>query len=263
MFPPEDSYVLDQILAMRPLRLRWVFIEANYLAGMAKRGLDSTKRQIYWRDWTRTSLMNRSVLALPSKPARKVDQTLEKRWALLRKKMDGLVENTALFLQNTMCLGRGSEILESVTALKPAVAEDLSALGKAGDGWVRNQSRVMQGEELAEFERAIAARAVKPAEPKEMDAVSQESLAAMLAKIEKAGALPVIVITPTTLERYLYPKPELAARYPILDFSDVRRYPDLYAREYRLDAGHVNTAGAEIFTRLLAERFMHEVRKPR
>ncbi len=259
MFPPEDSYVLDQILAMRPLRLRWIFIEANYLTGIGKRGLDSTKRQLYWRDWTRTRLMNRSVLALPSKPARKADQTLAKRWVLVRKKLDGLEENTALFLQNALCLGRGSEILESRTALKPAVIEDLSALGKAGDGWVRNQSRVMQGEELGEFERAIAARAVKPAEPKEMDAVSQESLASMLAKIEKAGALPVIVIPPTTLARYLYPKPELAARYPILDFSDVRRYPALYARENRLDAGHVNTAGAEIFTRLLAERFLGEV----
>jgi hypothetical protein len=40
------------------------------------------------------------------------------------------------------------------------------------------------------------------------------------------------------------------------DFSDVAKYPQLYAIEHRLDGHHLNSAGADAFTRALVERLL-------
>lgn len=41
----------------------------------------------------------------------------------------------------------------------------------------------------------------------------------------------------------------------IWNFSDLQRYPELFAAENRLDYVHVNSAGVRHFSRALAERF--------
>jgi hypothetical protein len=40
----------------------------------------------------------------------------------------------------------------------------------------------------------------------------------------------------------------------MLDFSDPARYPELYDPRHRYDSDHLNLAGAEMFSRLLAAR---------
>ena len=45
------------------------------------------------------------------------------------------------------------------------------------------------------------------------------------------------------------------AGVPVFDFSDIDRYPELYATENHKDGVHLNLAGAEIFSRELAALF--------
>ena len=63
-----------------------------------------------------------------------------------------------------------------------------------------------------------------------------------------------------TAKRVFYPRPERAQRSMVLDLNDPVRFPELYENRYRLDTDHLNTAGADVFTRLLAEQWSAAVK---
>jgi hypothetical protein len=76
----------------------------------------------------------------------------------------------------------------------------------------------------------------------------------MLVMIRAAGAQPILFHAPTPSE-VVY-TPDARSRAPLLDFSDEQRYPALFLTEYRQDHGHLNEAGARVFSRLLAEEWI-------
>src|SRR5438477_9230898 len=61
MHPPENFYVLDQILKTDPHRLKWVFLETASLETKLHKVL-GTERAVYWHDWARTALIVRKAL---------------------------------------------------------------------------------------------------------------------------------------------------------------------------------------------------------
>ena len=111
----------------------------------------------------------------------------------------------------------------------------------------------MTGQRLAEYEREYADRLKKPPRAFPLNEVAQEHLERMLAMIREAGAEPVLFITPPTSPAKLVPRRPM--KVPLLDFTDVHRWPELFVHENRLDTGHVNAAGARVFTRMIFEEF--------
>src|SRR6202044_3122926 len=63
MVPPEDSYVLEQILRRPHRRLRWVFLEVMPLGGQFDAALAGTGRMDYWHDVRRMRLLTRRAVA--------------------------------------------------------------------------------------------------------------------------------------------------------------------------------------------------------
>jgi hypothetical protein len=82
----------------------------------------------------------------------------------------------------------------------------------------------------------------------------------LITKIERTGATPVLIVPPTTSKKNFFPLPGRERGTIILDFSDPARFPELYEVRHRLDSEHTNTAGSEVFTRLLAERWAEAVK---
>jgi hypothetical protein len=82
----------------------------------------------------------------------------------------------------------------------------------------------------------------------------------MIAKVERLGAKPVLIVTPITARRVFYPLPERARKTIVLDFNDPMRFPELYESRNRIDTDHLNAAGAKVFTRLLAEQWSAAVK---
>jgi len=74
----------------------------------------------------------------------------------------------------------------------------------------------------------------------------------MLAAARRHGAEPILFLAPTSSGVVFHPSHEVA---PLFDFSDPAQWPALFEPRYRADIGHLNSAGAEVFTRALAERF--------
>ena len=64
MAVPEDAWMLEQILASRPARLRWVFLEIDFFQTAIKDGEKGTLRSVAWHDWPRFWSLCRRLTAM-------------------------------------------------------------------------------------------------------------------------------------------------------------------------------------------------------
>ncbi len=71
----------------------------------------------------------------------------------------------------------------------------------------------------------------------------------------------MLVVPPTTSKRNFYPTEARAKKTIVLDFCDLEKFPELYEHRYRLDTDHLNTAGAEVFTRIFAKEWADAVQR--
>ncbi len=253
MHPVEDGYVFDRILEHPSTRLRWVFIELAALRIDLAKDKSGTVREVYWHDWPRLRLLwQRAWAPKPTNSQKKV--RLGKRWVQLQEPLGHFFEHLRLFLQNTSHVGRGALLTDLLRSSPPA---QKVRPPPEFDGWSKTGlPERMTGRALQDYERELAERRLAPARKDFADRASQEALRRMIGKVRSCGAEPVLIVPPTTAKRNFFPEPGIAKSVIVLDFSDLDRFPALYENEHRLDTGHLNTAGAEVFTRSLARRFL-------
>ncbi len=252
---PEDGYVLDLALRAAPPRLRYVFIELSYFsADFAGEGA-KTIRAPYWHDLERTVAVWRQLFAEDLqriKPLKKKGRWRWNRWLPEMREWAGLMtEHGRLFVLRGTNLGRGAAMWRIACGIG-RVNDSLAPLGPGRDGFIPSDE-VLNGANLAEYDRLIGALKSGPSRVRTLDRVPQENLETMLAKVRARGAEPILVIAPSSGGYVLKPRRAIA---PILDFSDPHQWPALFDPRYRADITHLNTAGAEVFTRALATRFL-------
>jgi hypothetical protein len=258
---PEDGYVLEQALRMAPPRLRYVFIELSYFrANFAGQGAE-TIRAAYWHDGERTLAVWRQLLNEDwrrIKPRKKRKKDRWSGWLADVTEWAGVMDAHArLFFQRATNLGRGAAWLRVGTGLRQPT-DPLSPLGPARDGFIPSDN-VIGGSMLADYERELAALPAGRSRQRQLDRVPQDYLEATLAKVRACGAEPILFVAPIHSGLVFHPRREVA---PLLDFSDPQRWPELFLPQYRADPGHLNSAGAEAFTRALAARFFAEAKLP-
>jgi hypothetical protein len=259
MRPPEDAYYLDYLLRTPPKHLRWVFIELAGMRTSVDRDKLGTVRGVYWHDWPRLRLLfERALYLRPERKKWKWRKELNERLEPLAD----FAEHLPLFIQNQTNLGRGSILTARLVSTAPARrAPATGTLGEDFAGWVRTgRPEEMIGSELAAFDKALAERRIAPPYRDPGDPVSQKALEIMLAKIEKLGATPVLIVPPTTNKRNFYPLPEREKKTLVLDFCDLGKFPELYEHRYRLDTDHLNTEGADVFTRIFVKTWAEKLR---
>ncbi len=259
MRPPEDAYFLEQLLAARPENLRWVFIELGWLRAAIGDNQKGTMRAQYWHDWPRLWSIWKSVTQL--KPSEK-SRTPKRIWKEIRKPMAEFPQHIPLYLREMSNLGRGDiltrQLLYEPMDWRPTLP---NYLGDDLAGWVETgRGEGMTPHDLADLEEERAARLVQPAAKDFGDPVSVETLQEMLADVRRAGATPVLIIPPVTSKKIAAVPPKIAQETMVLDFNDLPRYPELYENQNRLDTNHLNTAGARVFTRIVAERWIEAVK---
>ena len=107
----------------------------------------------------------------------------------------------------------------------------------------------MDAAEIADYERELADEIARGKPDHFGDTESQAELARKRALAERFGAR-LVLIAPPTVGPAFAPLPESGLLF--LDFSSPARYPELFAAPHRLDHGHLNHAGALLYSRLLA-----------
>lgn len=253
MFAPEDGYLCEQIFRLHPQGLRQVFLEIGAFLPTAVENLESS-RSIAWHDWPRTRYVLESIF--PRKrweragARRKKRAEGEGRLAVLAEAWPLLAPHLRCFLEHCTNLGRGALLSERL--LQVSEGKDPS-LGPAGDGFTGLVGRP-EPAALAAFEQDLADRKITPVRDRPLDDLAEQNLERIVALIRAAGAEPILLNAPNATPLRLLPSRWLGL--PLLDFTDIARWPDFYLLRNRQDRGHLNKAGAEIYTRTFAEEWL-------
>ena len=264
MFPPESGFVLELLLKTKPRHLKWVFIELDELQTRRFPEAESTRRSLYWHDWKRTSLVFRHIF----------DAGHERSGlALLRKIGDLLVpgqrESEArglllfhgtLFVKNFMNIGRKIVLARWASHFwkKEALSTDL---GYTGDGYVPQIKKMPVAEEIlyeSDLERAVA-----QIESRFVSASTERAYKQLADEVRKAGATPIFLVTPIMAQIKLGFRPQSGIADTVMSFNNAMAYPQFYRKEMRADAGHLNSAASEEFTRLVAQNLSQLVHENR
>jgi hypothetical protein len=244
MRPPEDTFVLEHALKHRRKPLRWVFVECNPLRLSMRDEDRGTLRATYWHDTPRTATLFRRAFLADEKKRNWKDRSKQ-----VLEAWPDFYEHAEYWFQNSVELGRGNWVLENYLFDGKLPAIPTYDLGARKDGYRPSESpEHMNAAQLAAYEKELASMREKPPRIDHADPVSQDELRAKRQLIERAGARMVLLIPPFTSNRFFHPKPGPDAPL-LLNFSSPEQYPALFAPENHADSGHVNRAGAEIYTR--------------
>ena len=251
MHTPEDGWFLEQILARKPARLRRVFLEADFFDPGLEDGQAGTQRGVPWHDWTRFRQLCRRLAMMTTNLSTR-DQIAD----FFARQRD-FIDHLATFGQRQTQLGRGAQLFDRWRFAETPEPMHWEDLGENGDGFVpAHGGRAGEEKKTARLASVLAARKKEPPAPSQADRVSQAVLGEAIAQIRRAGAVPVLVLPPRTRVLYFVPSAENARHAAVVDLCRPAEFPDLYDLRYRLDTSHFNLAGAEIFTRLVAARFL-------
>lgn len=244
MRAPEDDYVLEIALAGRRVPLQILVLECNPLRLGIPDQDRGTTRAVYWHDTARLGLLWERVWAHRSDAP-----NVRLGVGVVTRNLLEFADHLQHWLSNTTRLGRGAALLaQALGGARPAPRP--SVLGPGGDGY--DPGRLLPSMHGEERERYLAEIDAAMREGKRIhygDTASQTELLRKRAVAARYGARLVLVAPPVTGEAFA---PLPASGLVFLDFSDPRRYPELFAVEHRNDRGHLNRAGARIYSRLLA-----------
>lgn len=240
MWPPESFYIMRQILAMKPARLRWVFIDGMEINTRINDAELSTQRAAYWHDGPHTWMAWQKISDM--------DLPFKAKWEQWAK--HGEILGTQWTNQ-----GIGAQWLEYEMGLakrKKAERWEPPASWRDTEGYEAEPERVFGGEARIKFQKEVAAARVDFA-PKPISPAYRKALEDISAEIRACGAQPILVLTPTINPKESFSNfpPDL----PVWSYQGPDRFPALYDSANHFDTAHLNDAGAKIFTDLLAKRF--------
>jgi hypothetical protein len=249
MHPPENFYVLEQILKTKPRNLKWVFLETADIETKLHQVL-GTERAVYWHDWPRTKLALRKALN-PRGDARWYIR-ISRLWLARRD----LANHLKLFAQRFVNIGRINLLSSKIRG--PETEAELE-LGPKRDGY-RLAGDAMSPETAVIFQKRLA-QEIAGARPKPLDPYADQAYRAYAERIRALGAAPLFVVPPLIFQSpvsFRHPPPP----GPLLSFNDARTYPMLFDSKVRIDDAHLTNEGAQEFTRLLAQEFLRRARQP-
>jgi hypothetical protein len=260
MYLPETAYLLEQILNLKPRKLRWVFIEYDELPTKWSPENQTSRRALYWADWKRVSLLLRKLtdagtdpLWRPS-PAKLRDIVLRQKD---EKNTHGLLTFYAgQFEKNYTNVARATDVLQYFLG-RDTKERRARYLGVASDGYVTRPNR-MSPEQVAAYERGLAA-AMAQTDTQSLSPYAVEGYRQCAQEVRKIGAMPIFLITPSTTEINVATE-NTGLTSVIMAFNDPRTYPSLYRSDVRRDGQHLTKSGAEEFTRILAANFVELAR---
>jgi hypothetical protein len=250
MHPPENFYVLEQILKTKPRNLKWVVLEMGDIQTKWDNIL-GTQRAVYWHDWPRTVLTLKKAMNPRGTAPWFIQAT--RLWLARRDLISNLTLCGRLFTN----AGRAAEFLPSEKRERFRDAD--VEIGPFRNGY-RGAGDAMSPERAAIFQQRLA-QEVSEASQKFLDPATEQGYRKAAAQIRQAGAAPLFVVAPVifqSIARFRQSPPP--AR--LVAFNDSRKYPALFDTRVRIDDGHLTNEGAAEFTRLLAQEFVRQMRQP-
>jgi hypothetical protein len=260
MYLPETSYLLEQILNLKPRNLRWVFIEYDELQTKWSPENQTSRRALYWADWKRVSLLLRKLTDAGTAPLWLPDPANLREILLPQndEKSTGslLTFYAGQFEKNYTNVARAADVLDYFLG-RDTRERRARYLGAASDGYVTRPNRMSPGQAAA-YERGLAVAmaqiGTRPLSPYTVEAYRQ-----CAEEVRNIGAAPIFLITPNTTQ--ISVATEITALPGVvMAFNNPQTYPSLYRSSVRRDGQHLTKSGAEEFTRVVAGNFVELAR---
>ncbi|MDQ6809230.1 MAG: hypothetical protein M3Z64_07375 [Verrucomicrobiota bacterium] len=246
MHPPENFFLFDEILKLKPTHLRSLIVEFEDIQSEPSPGMRGTRRLAYWHDWPRTSLALRRI----------IDPKGNGRWPakLIRTVLrhHNVALHLSLWAKESVNVGRVAELLVRPTAT------DEAQLGPRQDGF-RLPRAPMAPAQVPRYEQKLA-RETSNARPRFIDPYAEKTFREYAAKFHALGANSVFLVTPVVTQSPLRFRQSPPPPGPLLSFNDAHAYPQLYAAAIRADEAHLSQEGANEFSRLVATEFVRTAR---
>jgi hypothetical protein len=245
----ETEFVLNEILAMKPARLRWVFIEPALLRLRIADENARTQRVISWHDLGATLSATRGLLASDHDKMERVRE-IWKHWQAYCYRMTNL--------------GRVRLGLDEAPRRARALEPD-TVLGKKRNGYQplemrRRMRRHLEFlNQLEQYRKEVEDLAEHEVSAEPLDGFNARYLTRLRDAVESVGATPIFLITPSRQRGssdYVINARREGLLPHLMRFDDPRRFPELFEVDARFDAGHLSRKGALLLTRYLADRFV-------
>ena len=257
---PMQVYVLlRDILQDPPPNLKWVFCEDVLDLGGERVGAIFTHSAIYWHTAANTRLAIEYILSVPySTPFEKAGYTLSHLLPFVLHQLNV----SRVFYQWVPNLHTSSEEKADVSVYLAnegylPLDQEVPTRAYLLNNLERYQQEVAQ---LAEKKRVP----INPDEAPYFEQVEQpfyQHLSNIMTAVEKAGATPIFVVAPTTINQEPLHRAYYLKKIPyLLSFNHPDNYPNLFDVVYRKEWDHLNPQGAEHFTQLLAKKFAETIR---
>ena len=186
MNPPENFYVLEQILKTEPRRLKRIFVEVSDIETKSHANILSTQRLLYWHDWPRTELTLRK--ALDPDGTAEWSKKLNRLWSA----RSTFILHLSLFEKEFTNVGRAIDFLPGHT--RSSASNVAFLLGPNGDGY-RLAGKAMSPERAENFQRKLA-QEIAAARPEFVDPYAESAYRNCAAQIRRLGATPIFVVPP-------------------------------------------------------------------
>ena len=257
---PETSYLLEQILNLKPRNLRWVFIEYDELQTKWSPENQTSRRALYWADWKRVSLLLRKLTDAGTDPFW-VPNPAKLRDIVLRQEDEKNTRSLLTFYagqfeKNYTNVARAADVLGYFFG-RDTKGRRARYLGVASDGYVTRPNR-MSPNQVTAYERGLAAAMAQtgthPLSPYAVEAYRQ-----CAQEVRKIGATPIFLITPSTTQINVATE-STGLTGVVMAFNNPRTYPSLFRSDVRRDGQHLTKSGAEEFTRIVAANFVELAR---
>ncbi len=268
----ETVSVLRRILKAKPKRLAWVFYEEPNFDSLLWYPDIVNQRYIHWHD-ARTTMDAIDALQFSEKPPSYKQEQYED---FLLAGGDGewrrgaAKEHLELGLRRELAVGQGPRIYERYFG-GPDDAWPTPQEIATADGWMdialdpapgakkANElfvSRPKQWDNMVAHMISMEAKRPNPEKSYDLDSLRQ-----LIAEIRAAGAEPIMYTPqrglPSTMMMSLSDRGELPVLFP---FHLSTEYPELIPREVHYDEGHLNHAGATLWSERFAQRFDQHLR---
>jgi len=260
MYLPETAYLLEQILNLKPRKLRWVFIEYDELQTKWSPENQTSRRALYWADWPRVSLLLRKLTDAGTDPLW-LPGSAKLRDIVLRQNGEKNTRSLLTFYagqfeKNYTNVARAADVLQYFLG-SDTKERRATYLGVANDGYVTRPNR-MSPEQVAAYERGLAT-AMAQTDTHPLSPYAVEAYRQCAQDVRKIGAMPIFLITPSITEVNVATE-NSGLTSAMMAFNKPRTYPSLYRSDVRRDGQHLTKSGAEEFTRILAANFVELVR---
>jgi len=260
MYLPETSYLLEQILNLKPRNLRWVFIEYDELQTKWSPENQTSRRALYWADWKRVSLLLRKLTDAGTAPFWLPNAAKLHEIVLRQQDEKGTRSLVAFYAgqleKNYTNVARGADVLDHFLS-RDTKQRRASYLGAASDGYVTRPNR-MSPSQAAAYERALAA-AMAQTSTRPLSPYTVEAYRECAQEVRNIGAAPIFLITPSTTQ-INFAAESTGLTGVVMAFNNPRAYPNLYRSSARRDGQHLTKSGAEEFTRMIAANFVELAR---